>query len=475
MASHELWWDGTLLGRGGTVGRSAAEERPGPIEAHYQIPDSLATPGTHQLLLRTSAFHRHFTPFVGYWDVRVGDYESLVMRHRAGAWLALVALSGLVLTSVFALAMFLLTRERASLLLALLAFTAAALLVAEAWRPLFGYTYDRHILRLSCVLALSWLLGLQLIAFAATRFPLRGGHWLLAAAVGATAAPFFPRGWDSKSLLVHLVCFVAALGWALAAAARRLPGAWPAVVGLLVPVAALWLQPWGFLDYSLYFSLDFLFLCLLASHAFEVRRDRAARAAAELKSARLELEVLRRHLQPHFLMNTLTALSEWVEQDPRTAVRLIESLAEELRLLGSLASRRLVRADEELRLCRSHLETMSLRRDVRYELEVRGVRGDEPVPPAVLHTLVENAVTHGAQAPRVTLRLAAEPDGRHTRFVLESPANGGGDGAPAPGTGTRYVEARLREAWGEDWTFRQQRRGATWRAELVIPAAGSAP
>ena len=471
MASHEIWWDGELLGRGGRVGRSPAEEIPGPVEALYQVPDHLAAPGPHELLLRTSAFHRHFTPFVGYWNVLVGDYEHLVLMRRAGGWLALVALSGLVLTAVFALALFLFTRERASLLLALLALTASALLVAEAWRPMFGYTYDRHIVRLAAVLALSWLTGVQLVAFVATRFPARGGRWLLAAAaMAATVAPFFPRGWDTRSILVHMVCFTAALGWALAAASRRVHGAWPAVVGLLVPLAALLLRPLGFLDYTLYFSLDFLFLCLLGSHALEVRRERAARAAAELKSARLELEVLRRHLQPHFLMNTLTALSEWVEREPRTAVRMIDSLADELRLLFDLSGRRLVRADEELRLCRSHLEVMSLRRDVSYELEVEGVRGDEAVPPAVLHTLVENAVTHGPAAARVRLRLAAMPEGRHRRFVLESPVDGHAGSGATPGTGTRYVEARLREAWGEEWSFRQGRHGDGWRAELVVPA-----
>ena len=476
LASHAIWWDGELVGRGGVVGATAAEERPGPIEAHYQIPDALATPGPHRLLIHTSAFHRGFTPFVGYWAVLVGDYEDLVLLRRAGAWTALVAASGLVLAACFALAMFLFTRERGSLLLALLALAATALLVAEAWRPLFGYTYDRHIVRLATVFALSWLTGVGLVAFVVRRFPLRGGRWVLAAVVAAaSAAPLAQRGWDGKALVIQLLCCAAALVWSVAAAVRRLPGARPAVAGLLVPLLAFLWRPYQFLDAPLYFSLDALFLCLLWSHALEVRRDRAARDAAELRSARLELEVLRRQLQPHFLMNTLTALSEWIEEDPKTAVRMVESLAEELRLLGSFASRAVVRLDEELRLCRWHLETMSLRRDVRYELETRGVRGDEPLPPAVLHTLVENALTHGDVAPHVTLRLVAEARGRHNRFVLESPAGeDAAAGPPRAGTGTRYVEARLREAWGADWSFTQQRTGDRWRAELVVPAVWGA-
>jgi hypothetical protein len=474
LASHELWWDGVLLGRGGVVGPSAAEERPGPIEAHYQVPDRLAVPGPHTLVLRTSAFHRHFRPRNGYWAVVVGDYESIVALRQGSAWLALVALSGLLLTAAFAFALYTRARERSSLLLALLALSAACMLVTEAWRPLVGYSYDRHVVRLGLLLALSWLTGLQLVAFVVARFPRRGGRALLvAAALAATASPLLAEGWDNKSLLVHLVCLTSALGWTAGAATRRAPGSRLALAGLIVVLTALLTQPLGFLDYALYLSLDLLFLLLLWAHAGEVQRDREQRQAAVVKSSRLELEILRRHLQPHFLMNSLTALAEWVEEDPPTAVRMIDALAGELRLLGDLAGRKLIRAEEELSLCHHHLATMSLRKDVRYELTVEGLAGDEALPPGVLHTLVENAVTHGPCAPQVTLRLSAAVAGGRRHLLLVSPTevDGAVNGA---GTGTRYVEARLREAWGDEWSFRQRREGASWRAELEVPAA-SAP
>ena len=44
LASHEVWWDGTLIGRGGVVGAMPASEVPGPVEAWYGIPDSLSAP-----------------------------------------------------------------------------------------------------------------------------------------------------------------------------------------------------------------------------------------------------------------------------------------------------------------------------------------------------------------------------------------------------------------------------------------------
>jgi Histidine kinase len=468
LASHEVWWDETLLGRGGVVGRSVAEEVPGPVEAHYQIPDRLAGVGVHALRIHASSFHRHFLPRVGYWAVIVGDYEAILNWRKAAAFSSMIALSGLALTAGFALAMFGAVRERAALLLGLLAVSAAALLVVEVWRPLFGYSYDHHILRLWAVLILSWLTGMQLVALVVVRFRQRGGRWLIVGLALATLGiPWLVPVWDGKVLIMHALCFGGALAWTLTAAIRRISGAWPALLGLATACAVLSFDPSGFLD-RLFLAFNFLFLCLLWSHAYEVRRLRQGKAAAELAATRLQLEMVRRQIQPHFLMNTLTALAEWVETDPPMAMRMIESIAEEFRLLGELSDQKIVRADEELRLCRSHLATMGLRKDVRYELEVEGVRGDEPIPPAVLHTLVENAVRHGAAMPLVTLRLRCTVEGGRRHLILESPAAANAKVA-GPGTGTRYVEARLRQGWGDDWSFRQGRVGDTWRAEINMP------
>jgi hypothetical protein len=464
MAAHEVWWDGRRIGGSGIVGRSRSEEVPGPIEAHYQIPDDLAAPGRHLLALRVSSFHRGFSPLFGYWAVIVGDYDEIVERRRESAPLALIALSGILFTAVFAFAMFWVARrDRSFLLLGTLCLSAAALLIVEAWRPLFGYDYDWHIVRLRAVVFFSWLTGVQLVALLLTRFPHRLGRPLLAAtAIVAAIIPIFPRGWDPKSLLIFMWCVAVALGWSIFATVRRLRGSVPALIGTAVTAAALYVEPWMWIDWMLYFALDFVFICLLLSHAFEVRRERQERA-------RLELEMLRRHMQPHFLMNTLTALTEWIEQEPRTAVRMIESLSEELRILGDMTTRRLVSAADELHLCRVHLSNMSLRRDVDYRLDVEGVNGEQMVPPAIFHTLIENAITHTSSAQStVVMRLAEERLGSLRRYIFDAPA--ASEPRSNGGNGTRYIEARLREVWGDRWSLRQGAAGELWRTEIEVPA-----
>jgi hypothetical protein len=464
LASHEIWWDGELIGRGGVVGRTKETETPGPVEAHYQVPDRLVTPAVHTVAIRASAFHRGFSPMNGYWALILGNYDRILEMRTRTAHLASIALSGILLTAVFAFSMFWLTRrDRSFLLLGTLCLAAAALLTAEAWRPLWGYTYEWHVVRLLAIVMLSWLTGVQIVALVVTRFPHRFGRVvLMATAAGCVIAPFFPRGWDPKSGWIFFITLSVATLWTAFAAWRRMNGSVLALIGVGGPLIALLAMPRLWPDNVVFFALIFLFVCLLLSHALEVRRE-------QHQKARLELEMMRRHLQPHFLMNTLTALSEWIESDPRTAVRMIESLGEELRILGAMANCRLVPAEDELRLCRTHLANMSMRKDVAYALEVDGVDGRQLVPPAVFHTLVENAITHGTPERAITFRLSARPAGNRILYTFESPA---ADTEPAAsrGGGTRYIEARLREAWGEAWSFRQQRAGAIWRAEIEVPA-----
>ncbi|MDX1643026.1 MAG: histidine kinase [Thermoanaerobaculia bacterium] len=472
MASHEIFWDGEPVGRGGVPAPRAADEEPGPIEAHYAIPDRLATPGEHLIAIRTSAHHRGFDPHTGYWALLIGEYDVLLL---AGAWLTLissVSLSGMVMVALFALALFLADRrDRSNLLLSAICFVAAALLVAESWRAVFGYTYDWHLVRLVVVTVLTVVLNFVLLLFLVVRFPGRGARWLLGLALAGFAVATLSPGWDGKAMLMHATGLVLGLAWTVRAWwAERRVATTLVVLGLSTALAVYWWEPARFGDLSLYFALDFLLLCLLASHALATRRLRREREAALMRSARLEIELLKRHIQPHYLMNTLTALSEWIEEEPAIAASMIQSLSEEFRLLAEISDRRLIRMEDELRLCRVHLEIMSRRKGCRYGLDVDGVDPEALVPPALFHTLIENGVTHapaGARAVEISLR-AERCDGAR-RYVVEAPLDPD-DSAEAgeEGTGLRYVRARLEEAFGRGWELRAGPVGGVWRTVVTI-------
>src|SRR3546814_13376856 len=119
-----------------------------------------------------------------------------------------------------------------------------------------------------------------------------------------------------------------------------------------------------------------------------------ARDAAQ----RLELDLLKQHLKPHFLMNTLTALAGWIEESPHPAVRMVDALADEFRTLVDVSGRALIPLAAELALCRAHLAAMGFRRDQAFVLDARLDQDSPAVPPAVLPPLFEKAFTHGSHA-----------------------------------------------------------------------------
>jgi hypothetical protein len=474
LASHEMWWDGVPVGRGGVVGTSATSETPGPIEIVHAIPDSLTAPGIHTIALRTSAFHRGFAPPNGYWSLEVGPYDELVTRRSRGAWIALVSASGILLGALLAFVIFgLQPRDRSSLWLGLLSLAFAVLLAIEAWRPLLGYTYDRHFVRLLALCVTSWIACGLLVTYVTARFPERRASLTRAIAIPLLAAPMFlAPSWNDKVSFMELLAFAFAAAWTARAVGRRRRGAIPALIGLVLALALCALQGPLFLDRWLYFSADVLIAMLLLGHLLEWHDQILSREQAIARSARLEAELFKRHLQPHFVMNTLTAIGGWIEEDPPTAVRMIDALAEELRILARISDRKLIPLADELRLCRAHLETMGLRRDSHYRLETEGIDESEMIPPALIHTLLENAITHGPEATgERSFRLAAARSNGRTQYTFTSPLGEARSDDAGSGSGTRYLAARLREAWGRDWTLEQHAEGEVWRVDLDVPRA----
>jgi LytS/YehU family sensor histidine kinase len=92
------------------------------------------------------------------------------------------------------------------------------------------------------------------------------------------------------------------------------------------------------------------------------------------------------------------------------------------------------------------------------------------VPPAVLHTLIENALTHNVYPRGAVLRLTAtrEHDGRW-RYTLRSPCPSTDASPTRGGSGQNYVRARLAEAFGDQARFSAARIDDDWIDTLIMP------
>ena len=142
-------------------------------------------------------------------------------------------------------------------------------------------------------------------------------------------------------------------------------------------------------------------------------REHAAQLQAQLAEARLD--ALRRQIDPHFLFNTLNAVSALVERDPRGVRRMLEQLSDLLRHSTDGASTPEHSLRQELDLLGRYVDIMRVRFEDRLDIETRADSGtlDALVPNMILQPLVENAIKYGVEPrnERGHVEIEAELDG----------------------------------------------------------------
>ena len=354
-----------------------------------------------------------------------------------------------------------------------------------AWRWLhddpYTWLWPRYVLITAMMTVISALLTwLLLLQFAVPR----RGWWMLALAPLLLAAWLGPdyywdkAGWQCRAMLV------VALAIAVRAVWQRRTGARIVLAGVLLGLAGVHSVDRGFVTPMFLFSFGGLAVCIVGGLGAQVRADRQRARDARLTAARLETELVKKHIQPHFLLNTLATIVEVIEEQPKAAVALIEALAGEFRILARVAGEKLIPLGQELDLCRAHLEVMSRREGVRCTLAAPGVDERALVPPALFHTLVENGLTH--LLPRdgeQSFELLAETTPAQVRYTFvarglpSEPAPREGE-ARREGTGLRYVKARLEESFPGRWTLTGGPVGDGWRTVIALrgpPGDGGPP
>jgi LytS/YehU family sensor histidine kinase len=182
---------------------------------------------------------------------------------------------------------------------------------------------------------------------------------------------------------------------------------------------------------------------------------RAESLEAQLTEARLD--ALRMQLNPHFLFNTLHAVSTLVDRDPDGVRRMIARLSELLRHVLDEDAPQEVPLSQELDFLDDYLDIQSIRfqGDLDTTIDVPSPLHDARVPNLILQPVVENAIRHGASQVRGTGRIVVRGRRDYDRLVLTVQDNGPGvDPEQTDGLGLRNVRARLQELYGDDYTVR---------------------
>jgi hypothetical protein len=220
---------------------------------------------------------------------------------------------------------------------------------------------------------------------------------------------------------------------------------------LLIGFTAITSAGFIFLSWSaLYFGIKYY-------KTIEAERHRVL--AAEKSARESELRALRYQVHPHFLFNTLNAISTLVvEGHNEAATSMITRLADFFRATLEAPSANEVSLEEELFLTKQYLEIEKLRLGDRLQvtIEVDTALLSCPVPHLVLQPLVENSIRHGI-APRRgagTLSIVADRDQKNliVKVVddgLGKTSRSGSDNGDHIGIGLKNIDQRLRELYGD--------------------------
>jgi two-component system, LytTR family, sensor kinase len=180
------------------------------------------------------------------------------------------------------------------------------------------------------------------------------------------------------------------------------------------------------------------------------RQQQEVRLQAQLAEARLD--ALRMQINPHFLFNTLHAVSALVERDPGGVRRMIARLSELLRHTIDSRGADEVTLREEVAFLRRYIEIMEIRFQGRLQvaMNVADDALDALVPNLILQPLVENALEHGAARAEGEgrIELSARRDGDDLRLSVRD--NGPGlEAGATTGVGVANTRARLEQLYGE--------------------------
>jgi two-component system, LytTR family, sensor kinase len=228
---------------------------------------------------------------------------------------------------------------------------------------------------------MSWALVTPMIFALVRRLPFRRGQpWRLAVHVAAALLTAFVLESIWYAIRLPFRLRFDSMRWTLPALRQLYP---MIVVGRLMTSAVIYGAVVGAAS------------ALTYQRRLHDRELRGAVIEAELSAARLQ--TLKMQLHPHFLFNTLHAVTVLIRDQPAAAIRMVAQLGDLLRLSLARVERVEVTFREELDLVQLYfdIETIRFRDRLQIAYEIEPVTLTALVPDLLLQPLAENAIRHG--------------------------------------------------------------------------------
>ncbi|HMI62545.1 MAG TPA: histidine kinase, partial [Puia sp.] len=191
----------------------------------------------------------------------------------------------------------------------------------------------------------------------------------------------------------------------------------------------------------------------------------------------LELKTIKAHINPHFIFNALNSIRALIDENPTRARTAITELSNILRSSMQAEKLETVTFEKELNIVKDYLALEHIRFEDRLQVEydIDEDTLDQPIPPMMLQTLVENAIKHGIshQVDGGKVKITSDfKDDFHELIILNTgELNGNGNGGRnVDGFGLASTKNRLQILFGQKANFDiREVNGNSVQATVLIP------
>jgi len=290
---------------------------------------------------------------------------------------------------------------------------------------------------------------------------------------------------------VHLAALIVAAMLHIALQTFAQTVVWRFSMNLKMPMATApdlseWMGHWirtfpvqliTLLDWELFVGAGIVASAHAMFYYQESRERGMAQAKLETRLIEAQLETLQRQLHPHFLFNTLNAISTLMHRDVMAADRMLIQLSGLLRITLESVSRPQIPLSEELDVLDKFVQIEQTRLGDRLTVafDVDSDILDAIVPTLILQPLVENAIKHGVVPTGRHGRVAVNGHREGDMIVLQVTDDGPGpsEGAMAmlsKGIGVSNTRARLMHQFGARHRFEFHKQPGAFTVLVAFPA-----
>jgi len=222
-----------------------------------------------------------------------------------------------------------------------------------------------------------------------------------------------------------------------------------------------------------------IFAFILAATYFMFYRKLKQKKINELKldekRVRAELSSLESKINPHFLFNAISSITELINFDPDSAKKMLQNISGLLRYTLRTSKNEFVQLEEEILMIRKYLEIEKIRfgKRLEYVIDIPDTLSNMLIPPLLIQPLAENSIKHGLsnrlEGGIVKISAYEKIPGKVTIIVEDNGVSKEGDSKPeGNGIGLSSVKERLHLVYNGDHSFKIEKENG-FKVIISIP------